>query len=280
MQTPDSSGVYPGIEAEDYHRWSAFSISNGLELLKSPGHYLYRLNNPIEPTPAMELGTNIHLRLLEPDKFGGKFAFLPDHIPNDKRTKLYKEFVEQVPPGRKILSSSDARIIEAINQSVRSRLCTQELLWGEGESELSLFWEDEATGIKCKGRLDRIHYGLNMLVDIKTTKDASPVGFAKNICNRGYYIQQAHYRDGARSLGIKIDHVIFIAIETVAPYGVGVYSLPNHALDAGLEHRNLLLKQLSKCYADNTWETFPDKITPLEFPDWAFSSVERALAYQ
>lgn len=290
--TPDKIGVYRNVPAGRYHSWQAFSISAGLELIRSPGHYLHRILNPIIPTAAMQLGTLLHMRVLEPERFFDTTIFVPEHIPKDRRTKARKEWeenlglvsldtgqtmVKQGYPGRFIIESEEARKIDAMYQSIMSRTVAREILTGEGEVELSLLWNSE--DVVCKGRIDKVHVASRSIVDIKTTQDASPQQFEKTVCNRGYHIQCAHYLDGAQSLGVDVEHAIIIAVESEAPFGVGVYALPLIAMRAGLSQRNKLLEVLKKCIDSNDWPSYPDEVQVLDFPAWAFSSIERALGY-
>ena len=282
MQTPTETGIYRNVPAEHYHRWKAFSITTGLELLKSPGHYYYRLNNPIEATPAMRMGTLIHMRLLEPELFKDTVVIVPEFIPRDRRTKARKEWEEACCIGPNgyldVVESEDARTIEGIYQSVMSRKVSSALLKGEGETELSIFWREDGW-LNCKGRLDRYHAPSKTLVDIKTTDDASPVQFAKTLCNRAYHVQFAQYAYGGKQVGLDIENVVVIAIEKKPPYGVGVYQIPEIAMRSGFEQRKRLIEKLHIAEQKEEWLAYPDMVQTLDFPEWAFNSIERALGY-
>ncbi len=51
---------------------------------------------------------------------------------------------------------------------------------GKGMNEVSIVWVDEQTGLKCKARLDRltVYRGYPFVLDLKTSKDASPSPFS------------------------------------------------------------------------------------------------------
>lgn len=266
---PAKSGTYENIPAHVYHSWDAFSITTGLELLKSPGHYRYRRENPIEATPAMRLGTLVHSRLLEPELFKKTYVEVPANVPKDRRTKARKEWEDEFSAGREVIESADAEKIEGIFRAVMAKDCASQLLGAEGKSELSLLLKDEFQ-LWQKGRLDKYQPQFKTLVDIKTTRDASPATFAKTVLNNGYHVQAAHYMKLAEALGLELRHVVILAIETEAPYGVAVYQLPPEALAAGAKQREKLLALLLQCENKNDWQAYEDSVQTIEFPAWAF----------
>ncbi|MBK7542908.1 MAG: PD-(D/E)XK nuclease-like domain-containing protein [Candidatus Competibacteraceae bacterium] len=70
-------------------------------------------------------------------------------------------------------------------------------------------------------------------VDIKTTKDASPAGFAKAVANYRYHVQQAHYLAGCAALGLPASDFVFVAVEKAEPYPVACYQLSDAAEGVG-----------------------------------------------
>ena len=67
----------------------------------------------------------------------------------------------------------------------------------KGQTELSYFWDDLGT-IKGKCRPDWISDDGSIVVDVKTTTDASPRGFQKSISTWGYHLQLGWYLRGLR----------------------------------------------------------------------------------
>lgn len=289
--TPEKVGIYPQVPAAEYHSWRAFSISSGLELLKSPGHYMHRLLTPLEQTEPMRFGTLVHERLLEPG-FWERYVVMPDlaaglcdekgnPYKNPRATNKYKALVEDWSrdnPGKVPLDARDAERVERIYEQAMRKSVVSELLGGVGQSELSMLWE-EGGWLRCKGRMDRVDTEGKILIDIKTTGTSGIEAFVKAIVNRGQYIQLGHYRAGARALGMEIDHAIIIAVETKEPFGVVAITVPEVALKAGEKHREELFNRLKRAQLDDKWEVYPDTLVTPEFPDWAFSSIERALGY-
>ena len=71
-----------------------------------------------------------------------------------------------------------------------------------GEPEVSIFSEDEETGLAIKGRLDWIQPN-GTIVDLKTVGagKASPKEFAKQVASFKYHMQAAHYLELAQANG-------------------------------------------------------------------------------
>jgi hypothetical protein len=73
-------GIHHGVPFTDYRRWDALSQSALKDFARSPGYYLWRQNNPIEPTPAMVMGSAIDSLLFEPDVYARDFVSWPNHM--------------------------------------------------------------------------------------------------------------------------------------------------------------------------------------------------------
>ena len=69
-------GWHEGLTMEEYLAIDAMSASGIEQLRKSPLHFRYYRDNPKPSTPAMELGTALHMALLEPLLFEGQYVTL------------------------------------------------------------------------------------------------------------------------------------------------------------------------------------------------------------
>src|SRR3546814_7327030 len=74
--------------------------------------------------------------------------------------------------GKIVLSADDFALIEAMHTALM-RDPEVAALFAEGESEVTLRWVDEATGLRCKARADRWNRRRRYMADLKTTDDAS-----------------------------------------------------------------------------------------------------------
>jgi arsenate reductase-like glutaredoxin family protein len=107
-----------------------------------------------------------------------------------------------------------------------------------GKAELSAFWTDPVTGIKCKCRPDWLHENKDEvpvgIVDVKSTLDASISGFARSIGKYGYDIQAAFYVDGVKAtIGLTLPFY-FLAIEKNGPHAVAMYRASDEMVDTGV----------------------------------------------
>jgi hypothetical protein len=67
------------------------------------------------------------------------------------------------------------------------------LLGISGEAETTHMWTDATTGLQCKCRPDWISEDGGILVDLKTTEDASPREFQRSIAKWRYHVQAGWY---------------------------------------------------------------------------------------
>lgn len=248
---------------------------------RSPAHYLWDLEHPKESTPAQSLGTAIHQAILEPAFFKSEVRVPP--IFHGKTQKgepttsmNCKEVKEQAEAwylenhGKTILNREDYETVQGILDSLSKHKQASKLLANcEGESEESLFWTDPETGIQCKSRPDRRREG-HIMIDVKTTMDASYRSFQKDIANYGYHIQAAMYLDAASAVFSQVfDTFIIIAIEKEAPYAVNVFQLDEFAIREGQELYYGALKTLKKCQETKIYPAYGELITPIALPTWA-----------
>lgn len=270
------TGVYSGISNDNYHGGVGVSKS-GLDVLaRSPLHYWAKYIDPNrerkEPTPAMKLGTAIHTAVLEPDEFSKRHKVAPQV---DRRTKdgkaTWEQFVaEAEAAGADLISAEDFAICQAISQQVRQHP-TARKVFANGKVELSAYWTDKETGLLCKCRPDLL--ALPLVVDLKSTEDASAEGFAKSAWNFRYWVQAAWYVDGIeQATGQRPDAFVFGAFEKSAPYACAFYFADESMLDMGRREYRRLLRILADCKAADRWPGYTTDVTPLGVPAWALKA--------
>lgn len=257
------------MPAWEYHRDPSISKSGLDQFRKSPAHFQAWLAEDREQTPAMRIGTLTHLAVLEPDTFDSKTVVAPLV---DKRTKEGKSIWEQFKAqhdGKEILSLDEHDQIVAMRDSVRKHQAAGKLL-AKGGSEISVFATCPKTKVMMKGRFDWLDG--NTIVDLKTTEDASPEGFAKSVANYRYHVQAAHYIALAGLVGIKDAKFVMIAVEKSAPYAVAVYELGAADLILAESDRITLLEMFSSCTKFQSWPAYSQNITTISLPRWATKS--------
>ena len=198
------------ISNADYHADPAVSASQLKTVMQSPYHYWSRYLDPdrvaMTPTAAMRLGSLTHCAVLEPDELTKRYQLAPD-----RRTKEGKAaVVEMAAAGIEAVSEADLAQALQMADAVRSN-STAALLLSNGQAEQSFWWDDIATGMRCKCRPD--WFDGETIVDLKTCQDASAAGFAKAVAAFHYQLQAAHYLCGTLA-----KRFIFVAVEKLAPF--------------------------------------------------------------
>lgn len=259
-----------GLSNAQYQKWQGLSVSKIKELSKSPMHLRYRMDNPQEPTPAMQIGTVFHAAVLEPETLSDVVAVAPDV---DRRTKdgkaAWAEF-EQDAAGKIILKQAEMEQISDMAEAVEAH---PEAMWLLADvnnplTEVSCFWTDFRS-FGCKCRPDRLTAD-GIVIDLKTTDDASPDGFARACAQYKYHWQAAWYLTGLTAAsGYQHDDFRLIAVEKKPPYGVGVYQMPRVYIDIAREQIAPLLDLYRRCLEDNSWPGYSDKTEILQMPVWA-----------
>ena len=263
--TPMKPGIYDDLPADQYHADPAYSFSAIKQAMRSPAHLKAWLTAPPEQTPAMRIGTLTHLAVLQPDLFGSTTAVAPIV---DRRTKEGKSIWEQFQAqntGKEIITNDEREQLTAMRDSVRIHPAASALL-GEGTAEVSVFNQCVETGLPLKARMDWVRD--NAIVDLKTTEDASPAGFAKSVSNYRYDLQAAHYRRMLRLQGRGDLPFMLIAVEKEAPFAVAVYRLDEGDLTLADMQMQQQLRAIASCCEFNSWPAYSREVETLTLPKW------------
>lgn len=179
--------------------------------------------------------------------------------------------------GRIILNQDQWDQIHGMRDSVMDHLSASALLRAPGDAEMSVYWNDPETGVLCRCRPDYWRHD-NVVVDLKTTEDASPEGFARSIANWRYDVQAAFYTDGIKSAtGRDVRAFVFIAVEKKPPYAVGVYVLDSASLELGRAQYRADLYVYAECVEDESWPGYSNRIETIELPAWHANKNRRLL---
>lgn len=261
------SGIIQGIPIDEYHKSIATSKSQLDQLAKSPAHYLASLTTQRKETAAMRIGSLFHGLVLEPERV--RIAVAPVC---DKRTKDGKAVWESFcleNAGAEIVTAEEGEMLNGMVASVRAHPAASALLSGPGIAEGSAFWIDEQSGELCRCRPDFYRQDLGIIVDLKSTEDAGPEGFARSIAKYGYHRQNAMYADGVESsTGDFVKGFVFVVTEKSAPYCTAVYSLDMQGVEIGRDQYKRLLLDLADCKVAKKFPGYSDRIETLSLPAW------------
>lgn len=224
----------------------------------SPAHYLHHESNPTEDTTRLLLGRGVHAAVLEPDSFPLEFAVYEGGA---RRGKEWAAFASAL-AGRGILKPDEYQLCLNVRDAVRANPHAAELL--TGDSEVTLEWIDETTGLDCKARVDHIS-AAGALVDLKTAASIEPRDFQRSAFKFGYYGQMAFY---ARAISPEPIPVYMIAVEIAPPHDVVVYELDEYALDYGDALVDEYLGRLRECLDTDVWPGRYEEVQMLGLPAW------------
>ena len=272
-------GVYCDLTNEQYHGGPGINKSL-LDLVDTaPARALYALTsaNDNSPTAAQVIGTALHSLVLEPDDFAARYVLAPKF---DRRTKAGKEAAaafEAEHAGKIPVDPDDWAQLHAMRDAVMAHPGARHLLTsGRGFAELSVYWTDEATGELCRCRPDWWRAD-GILVDLKTTEDASREGFRRSLVNWRYHVQAPYYLDGTEAAH-RAGHApegfqrpvafAFVVVEKKAPHLVAVYVLDTESMEVGRAEYRDNLDTLVECKRTGIWPGYGDDPQSLGVPEW------------
>ena len=260
------------ITNAEYHgRKTHLSSTNIRTFKKNRKQFEYSLTHDlVKQTKAMADGTAVHAFFLERDKFDTDFVIKPADM--RLNTKAGKEWAQE--HQSKIII--DSELGDNLFEMEKSFMDSPAKLIHDikGQTELSYFWDDLGT-IKGKCRPDWISDDGEIVVDVKTTTDASPRGFQKSISNWGYHLQLGWYLRGLRKLGLPAEQFIFIAIEKTPPFCVGVYRADQDMINFAMKELDQLMPEIQTAMVSNEFPDYTPEITSIGLPPWMIDKKEQ-----
>ena len=288
-----------GSSWDEYCQVQAMNGSTLVNARKSMLHLKHAIENPIEPTPPMQLGTATHAMLLEPETFEQRFCVMPDYHKDPENLRKAKNKSETDKDRRteskattyyKTKARQFFEVARAEGQEVVFReqydnaLAMIEAIRGNAEAAMWLEAPDarnevtvvgEIEGVVCKGRIDILHP--TALVDVKTAADVGPYQFSKYAVNAGYLFKQAIHRELVRQMTGRTLPVYYIAVESSAPFDCAVFEFSGgdeQVFDQELENVKRLLRKYRECLESEGWPGVDEGGGYVRFhiPDWAMGS--------
>jgi hypothetical protein len=268
---------------EQYHADTTAISNSGLgEILEDPAYYYGRRvakTIPAEESDALAFGTLLHSALLVEGAIGNGIVIIPRSVLNSQGHRKGKDWLSfKADHPDKILCKADEPLVCMVESLKR---CPQAVMLLEScvEFESTIYWHDDEHGVECRVRIDGLHSGGDVAIDLKSTTDAEAAAFAKSITNFGYDRQAAFYSRGVEELLGKRPAFVFIAMQKEPPYRVETYDLSERFLKCGEADVERALKLYAQCLKTGQWvPPLHGRIITLEPPGYRLYSNDWSLA--
>lgn len=202
-----------------------------------------------------DIGTAAHALLLEGVN-GIEVCEFDDWRKNDARQKRDAARAEGKIP---LLTKHHADVVAMVEEAT-AFIAKSEIaeFWGGAESEVTAISEER--GVWLRSRFDRVTQNRRFIFDYKSTEDASPEAFSRQIVRMGYHIQDAFYRRQARNLGAIGPRFVFLVQSCNAPYEChlsGCDESLQEIADAEVERAIQLWRE---CMQKKSWPSYETRI--------------------
>lgn len=209
-----------------------------------------------EHDEKFDIGTAAHAMLLEDDR--SRIVVVQA---DDWRTKAAKEQREAArAAGKTALLERHFDATLAMVVAAREFVAKSEVseLWKNSESELTGIVRDGTVWLRA--RFDRITRDRRIILDYKSTENASPEKFSILLVRLGYHIQEAFYRRVATLLGVSAPQFVFLAQSVEAPHECSLHGCDpalQEIADAEVLRAIALWRQ---CLAKDSWPSYGGRV--------------------
>jgi hypothetical protein len=260
----------------DYYANKALSHSKLSCLAQSPMEFRMRYVDdppslPQKESDAFAMGHAVHCIALEPEKFDERFAAAPKIDRRTKEGKLQALIFEQNNKGKIVIDEQDyadaIACVQALNNHAEFATIMAQPKRVEVPFEFDLF------GHRFKAKPDAIIDSMKLIVDIKTTDDASPHRWQWSAVDYGYHRQAWLYQKAVKLEVGEWYRFVFAVVEKPKPSTRGIpptvalYELDIETVMMGREDVLTLATDYEKRLETNNWQQpYSSGIVPLRLP--------------
>lgn len=283
---------------EDYYRRELDVVSNtGLVIVETRSllHYKYWVEHPEydRDTAAKRFGKAYHCAILEPDQFHKRYTVLDEDAPN--RPSLRQRNAAKPSPatvkaiaywdtlmasGKLVMPAEDYDTALRMAEVFRADPIAGQLLRGS-RREVTLRWTEDIVlpdgstyPLKHKARVDIDIEDIAWAADPKTTMNAHPESFARDVFTMRMHMQHAQYCAGYAACGRPLKDFVFLPQEKTPPYVVQPYRIDAAAEERGFVLRERAQKKVAGALATGRWTGYRDGISELILPAFAHYDLE------
>jgi hypothetical protein len=188
--------------------------------------------------------------------------------------------------GKDILSADSIDSVQRMALIMRAHPISQVVFdryAGFGRAEVSLFAPCPRTGVMRKIRPDFMlepceDFPNGLMIDGKSTTDASAEGFARQVWNLDYGLQAAFYTGVYQAVYRTAGRPAFLwaACEKDSPHACAYYAAGQDLISYWDPKIERLLALYAECDRRDVWPGYPTSVGTLEMPAWAQKRMEAA----
>lgn len=261
------------IPSHEYHAMPQLSSHQLMEFLRSPAHYKAALERRKGSSAAMEIGTCVHMAILEPEKFKQKLVYDCDVERRSAAGKAeYDAWLRTLQDDSIVVATRSSRPepleqitvtpmqldnINGMREAFARHPYVQSLSTHDWKTEVTAFGNYD--GVQLRSRFDAVAIkGDDMvLIDVKKTQDARVQKFTRDFYNYQYSIQMAFYdlvfecttsREASRR--------IIIAIEEQYPHAIGIFEIPDDVISVARDLVTTGIYEFKQCSMLDTWPAY------------------------
>jgi len=268
------------ITEDEYHADKTRISASMVKMMhaKTPAHVYdayFAEDREQKDTPAMAFGRMVHAAILEPEKFDDKFMVMPEGL--DRRTKEGKDLWADIQAsGKSVVKHDEFNSALKMSASVHALPIWVDIMANNPQFEVSVKTKEK------RARMDTFvppcaRFPDGLIVDLKSTVDASPFAFGRDLNKLGYHLQAAYYCDLVAELSGKTPEFLVIAVEKTRPFIAKPYWVGAGEIEIGRKYAMEAYQKLVDCIALNNWYGYGDEPEDIELPGWAYSEFEESL---
>lgn len=248
LAVDDFTGFRTNESAEAYHAGLGTSNTGFKEFLRYPAAYPAYVKSVKKSTRSQDLGTFVHLSVLEPEVFGRTCV----RIGGPMNKNPWKEQGDAAKhAGRTPISSETYDQIIGMRDAILAHPKASALLAGS-KREVSAYAADPVTGLLIKCRADILREDILTLGDLKTIDSVDKIRM--QIKRMKYGLQSAWYLRVLSILtGKPWKNMVHVFVETSEPHGVKCVALGDQTLMRWDRVIEANIARLSECLVSDVW---------------------------
>lgn len=224
-------------------------------------------------TDALRFGQAFHTIVLEPEEFKRRVVWW--EATKTTNSKAYEKAEAELEFGQMLCPIAWKDQLYGMLDSMMANKDIMALLEMPGDNECTMLWKDDVTGIDCKSRFDRCIRDYGLIVDLKTTRDASEDGFRHSIINYDYHVQDFSYRNAYESVFKEPPkEFAFVLCEKEKPYLSSIYYLSPEAVEAGQYLYSNRIERFAECQRRKYYPGYQEKPQRISLPAWYHNKIE------